>query len=152
MLDLNSAQYTNHNQLLSSHSTQFDAQRSFRPSHLQKEQRARRLCPCQRKSIMCSAEGSAESTKKRIVILGGTGRVGSSTAVALLRKDPDMTIVVSSRQRSSYDEAVKKRPKLAGAQFEQVEAQLSLYCKAMMMSTMRHGSQQIRVTCHIELA
>ena len=57
---------------------------------------------------------------KKIVILGGTGRVGSSTAVALLKKDPTLEVVVGSRERSSFDRAVKKRPKLADARYEKV--------------------------------
>ena len=64
--------------------------------------------------------------QKRILVLGGTGRVGSSTAVALLRKDPSLQVVVASRSQASYDAAVKKRPKLVAAKFEQVHSSLGI--------------------------
>ena len=71
---------------------------------------------------MVNEEGS--NGHKRILVLGGTGRVGSSTAVALLRKDPSLQVIVASRSRASYYAAVKKRPKLAAAKFEKVYASL----------------------------
>ena len=83
-------------------------------------------CSRQRK-ILCSAEAGQQGSKKKVVILGGTGRVGSSTAVALLKKDPSLEIVVGSRERSSFDKAVKKRPKLASARFEKVSDQLTIF-------------------------
>ena len=70
--------------------------------------------------ILCSAQAEQQDRKQRIVILGGTGRVGSSTAVALLKKDPTLEVIVGSRERSSFDKAVKKRPELANAQFKKV--------------------------------
>ena len=70
---------------------------------------------------MCAASGESEWPQEgRVVILGGTGRVGSSTAVALLKKCPNMEIVVASRSQKSFDKAVKKRPMLSKAKFEQV--------------------------------
>lgn len=48
-----------------------------------------------------------------MLILGGTGRVGASTASALLRKCPDTDIILASRSTKSYEAAVKKRPELA---------------------------------------
>ena len=50
-----------------------------------------------------------------MLILGGTGRVGSSTASALLRRRPDVEVILASRSRESYDAAIKKRPELANA-------------------------------------
>lgn len=70
--------------------------------------------------ICCLAQAEQQGSKHKVVILGGTGRVGSSTAVALLKKDPNLEIVVGSREKSSFDRAVKKRPKLADARFEKV--------------------------------
>ena len=51
-----------------------------------------------------------------MLILGGTGRVGSSTASALLRKCPGAEIILASRSTKSYEAAVKKRPELAKAE------------------------------------
>ena len=52
---------------------------------------------------------------RKVLILGGTGRVGASTASALLRKCPDAEIILASRSTKSYEAAVKKRPELANA-------------------------------------
>ena len=46
--------------------------------------------------------------------------MGSSTAVALLEKDPSLQVQVASRSRESYSNAVKKRPQMASARFVQV--------------------------------
>lgn len=97
-------------------------QRSFRQSCWGSERRHTSRV-FQRRMVLCAADVSVQQPgkRKKIVILGGTGRVGSSTAVSLLRTDPDYDIVVASRQRDSFKQAVKKRPKLAGAQYEQVK-------------------------------
>lgn len=73
--------------------------------------------------IRCAAEQGSERT---VVVLGGTGRVGSSTAVALLQKDPSLRVVAASRSRESYEKAVRKRPKLADAEFQKVKSLLVL--------------------------
>ena len=52
---------------------------------------------------------------RKVLILGGTGRVGASTASALLRKCPDAEIILASRSTKSYEAAVRKRPELANA-------------------------------------
>jgi len=70
--------------------------------------------------VHATAPAGASGDSKRVVILGGTGRVGSSTAVALLRIDPHLEIIVGSRSQDSYTAAVKKRPDLKGAKFEKV--------------------------------
>ena len=72
--------------------------------------------------VAAAGEASDKQERRKVVILGGTGRVGSSTAVALLRLDPHLDIVVGSRSRESYAAAVKKRPDLNGAKFEEVRA------------------------------
>ena len=41
--------------------------------------------------------------------------MGSSTASALLRRRPDVEVILASRSRESYDAAIKKRPELANA-------------------------------------
>jgi len=74
--------------------------------------------------VAAAGGGEGAGERKRVLILGGTGRVGSSTAVALLRLDPHLEIVVGSRSQDSYTAAVKKRPDLKGARFEKV----GLFC------------------------
>ncbi|CAL8463528.1 g3062 [Coccomyxa elongata] len=68
-----------------------------------------------------SEANTSNGDRKRVVILGGTGRVGASTAAALLRGDPNLDIALASRSRGTYDAAVKKRPELAGTQFVAVD-------------------------------
>ena len=63
----------------------------------------------------CSAAGA--SAGKRVLILGGTGRVGSLTAAALLQSEPGLELVLSGRNEASYRELVNKRPELAATRF-----------------------------------
>ncbi len=49
--------------------------------------------------------------------MGGTGRVGSLTAAALLQSEPGLEIVLSGRNEASYRELVNKRPELAATRF-----------------------------------
>lgn len=80
-----------------------------------------------RQRLQCTASAAEQTSKKKVVVLGGTGRVGSSTAVALLKKDPTLDVVVGSRSPDSFSKAVKKRPRLEGARFEQVTLQAVPY-------------------------
>lgn len=74
-----------------------------------------------RKMLTCFASAAEDTAAQRkVVVLGGTGRVGSSTAVSLLKKDPSLQVVVASRSKDTYNQAVKKRPQLSRAQFVQV--------------------------------
>lgn len=41
--------------------------------------------------------------------------MGASTASALLRRRPDVVVILASRSRKSYDTAIQKRPELANA-------------------------------------
>ena len=50
-----------------------------------------------------------------VVVLGGTGRVGASTAAALLKAVPSAKISLASRKQESYDAAVERRPELRPA-------------------------------------
>ncbi|KAK9827368.1 hypothetical protein WJX81_002139 [Elliptochloris bilobata] len=59
----------------------------------------------------------APNAGKRVLILGGTGRVGSSTAAALLRTERGLEVVLSGRSEASYAKLVDMRPELAGARF-----------------------------------
>lgn len=57
--------------------------------------------------------GSTQVRQKHVLILGGTGRVGSSTAAALLRSEPGLRITLAGRSRKTYEAAMKRRPELA---------------------------------------
>lgn len=48
----------------------------------------------------------------KVVVLGGTGRVGSSTAAALLRAVPAAQLTLASRSESSFAAALQRRPEL----------------------------------------
>ena len=47
-----------------------------------------------------------------VLVLGGTGRVGASTAAALLSAVPAAKVTLASRNQESYDAAVERRPEL----------------------------------------
>ena len=57
---------------------------------------------------------------KKLLIIGGTGRVGSSTAASLRQTHPNLTIILGSQSQESYDAAVKNRPSLQGLAFSKV--------------------------------
>jgi NADPH:quinone reductase-like Zn-dependent oxidoreductase len=58
------------------------------------------------------------ANKKKVVVLGGTGRVGSATASALLEDFGDVyDVAVAGRSRENYDKIVKLRPRLVGASY-----------------------------------
>ena len=50
-----------------------------------------------------------------VLVLGGTGRVGSSTASALLRAVPAVNLTLASRTEESYQAALARRPELQPA-------------------------------------
>ena len=54
---------------------------------------------------------------KKIAVLGGTGRVGSSTVSSLLQ-NPDYEVIVASRSKDSYDRITQFRPELKKTQFQ----------------------------------
>ena len=57
---------------------------------------------------------------EKLLIIGGTGRVGASTASALRETHPNLEIILSSQSRASYDAAVENRPELKGLGFRVV--------------------------------
>ena len=57
---------------------------------------------------------------KTLLIIGGTGRVGASTAAALTVTHPNLRIVLGSQNKASYDDAVNNRPELKGLGFKVV--------------------------------
>lgn len=57
----------------------------------------------------------------KIVLIGGTGRVGSSTASNLLRTMPEAEIYLGSRTRQTFDNALQRRPELINASHIQLD-------------------------------
>lgn len=57
---------------------------------------------------------------KTLLIIGGTGRVGASTAAALTQTHPNLKIVLGSQNQATYDDAVENRPELKGLDFKVV--------------------------------
>jgi saccharopine dehydrogenase-like NADP-dependent oxidoreductase len=58
---------------------------------------------------------------KKVLVLGGSGRVGSSAAAALLQLTPGHTITLAGRREATYAAAVKRRPELARSSFAPVD-------------------------------
>lgn len=56
-----------------------------------------------------------------MVLIGGTGRVGSSTASNLLRTIPEAEIYLGSRTRETFDAALQRRPDLSKASHIQLD-------------------------------
>lgn len=53
------------------------------------------------------------------MVVGGSGRIGGSTAAALLAAVPEAKITLASRSVDSYNQAVSQRPALAAAAHRQ---------------------------------
>ena len=69
-----------------------------------------------------SIDASPEVGKgKKLLIIGGTGRVGSSTAASLVQTHPNLTIILGTRGQEGYDAAVKNRPSLKGLEYRIVD-------------------------------
>ena len=65
----------------------------------------------------------AAAGDKRVVFVGGTGRVGSAAAAALLASDPDVgTVVLAGRSPDAAADAKARHPSLASAEFARVDA------------------------------
>jgi hypothetical protein len=80
--------------------------------------RAARMRPCQRRSLAVCAQSF---DGKRCVVIGGTGRVGGSSASALLSAFPGLKVTLASRYRATYDAAVARRPELGSMEFVNVD-------------------------------
>ena len=64
----------------------------------------------------------AAAGDKRVVFVGGTGRVGAAAA-ALLASDPDVgTVVLAGRSPDAAADAKARHPSLASAEFARVDA------------------------------
>lgn len=59
--------------------------------------------------------------RPKVVLIGGTGRVGSSTASSLLRTIPDAEILLGSRTRGTFEQALQRRPELIGTSHVQLD-------------------------------
>ena len=57
---------------------------------------------------------------KKLLIIGGTGRVGSSTAASLRETHPNLEITLGSQSREKYDAAIEHRPSLKGLAYKVV--------------------------------
>jgi hypothetical protein len=88
--------------------------------HLQARPRAVSSAPSTRRSainrsriVVCDA-----ADKKKVIVVGGTGRVGSATASSLLENFGDQyDVSVSGRTRENFEKIVQLRPRLQGARF-----------------------------------
>jgi hypothetical protein len=65
------------------------------------------------RSVRCYCEGG----NKKVIVLGGTGRVGSATAASLLENFKHYDITVASRSQASFDKIKQLRPGLHNAKF-----------------------------------
>ena len=90
-------------------------------SHSVKPRERCRLCHtrCQASKPSSDAPPSIDVSPevgkgKTLLIIGGTGRVGSSTAASLVKTHPNLTIILGTRSQEGYDAAVKNRPELGG--------------------------------------
>ena len=92
---------------------------AFRQSHASGLRRRATREPASlcRASAAVRASADAPHAGKRVLILGGTGRVGSLTAAELLRSEPGLDIVLAGRREASYRKVVEARPELAAARF-----------------------------------
>ena len=69
-----------------------------------------------RRSILARAsEASATPATKKVVFVGGTGRVGAASAAALVANDPSVTkVVLAGRSDAAAAEAMERHPSLRG--------------------------------------
>lgn len=83
-----------------------------------------RLCHtrCQASNHSSDAQTSPDISPevgkgKTLLIIGGTGRVGSSTAASLVHTHPNLKIILGTRGKEGYDAAVENRPSLKGLEY-----------------------------------
>jgi hypothetical protein len=73
--------------------------------------------------VAVQAQAAAAEGVKKVVFIGGTGRVGSSAAAALAASDPSVaTIVLAGRSEDNYRAAKDRHPSLSGAQFAAIDS------------------------------
>ena len=78
-----------------------------------------------------------------VVIVGGTGRIGSNTADALLAKLPAATVSLACRSQQSFSEAVAQRPGLSRA--KHVECDID---NPSTLSRALRGADLVRILQH----
>jgi saccharopine dehydrogenase-like NADP-dependent oxidoreductase len=78
----------------------------------------RRRSPCERRV----SHLTVVSDGKKVVFVGGTGRVGSSAAAALLKQEPGASIVLAGRSDASFAAAVERHPSLRSAAFARCDS------------------------------
>jgi FlaA1/EpsC-like NDP-sugar epimerase len=71
------------------------------------------------RAVRCRCE--AANGQKKVVVLGGTGRVGSATAASLIENFKQYDITVASRSQKSFENIMEIRPGLKGAKFAQCD-------------------------------
>ena len=90
---------------------------------------------------------------KNVVILGGCGRVGSSTAAALAAAVPAAKLSLGGRSEESFRAAVARRPELAGASPLAVDiddpASLAAALKGADLVIHAAGPFQRRTDCNV---
>lgn len=62
---------------------------------------------------------NVEKDSKKILVIGGTGRVGASSAVCLLQSKHQVTL--TGRSEASYAAALERRPELSSTSFAAVD-------------------------------
>uniref|UniRef100_A0A061SB72 Saccharopine dehydrogenase-like protein n=1 Tax=Tetraselmis sp. GSL018 TaxID=582737 RepID=A0A061SB72_9CHLO len=78
-----------------------------------KQLRSKREC-----QVLCSAGNSDD---RRILVLGGTGRVGSSTAAAIKNLEGSFELLLAGRTKDKFEATVERRPTLKGSKFAQCD-------------------------------
>ncbi|GLI71627.1 hypothetical protein VaNZ11_016899 [Volvox africanus] len=86
-----------------------------------------------RPRILCAATGAVPDA--RVVVIGGTGRVGSSTASALIKEFPNLKITLASRSDASYQAAISRRPELSKASFQHVDITNADSVRGLLVNT-----------------
>ncbi|PNG99978.1 hypothetical protein TSOC_014224 [Tetrabaena socialis] len=98
------------------------AQRPCAPSSRLPAPRApRRACAAFASASASSSAATGGVPDAKVVVIGGTGRVGSATASALLQQFPNLEVTLASRSDASYAAAVARRPNLRKAAFKAVD-------------------------------
>ncbi|KAG2451617.1 hypothetical protein HYH02_003398 [Chlamydomonas schloesseri] len=91
--------------------------------------------PCARRATVHVVCATGPVPDKSVVVIGGTGRVGSSTAATLLKEFPNLKVTLASRSDDSYKAAVARRPELSKAGFQRVDITSSDSVQALLKST-----------------
>ncbi|GFR50296.1 hypothetical protein Agub_g12486 [Astrephomene gubernaculifera] len=108
-------------------------QRAGPRNHVASSTSIKRVGRVTRGRILCAATGAVPDAS--VVVIGGTGRVGSSTASALIKEFPNLKITLASRSEMSYQAAVSRRPELSKASFQTVDITDADSVKSLLRSS-----------------